>query len=380
MIVLILVYISFIGLGLPDTLLGAAWPSMYNDFVVPLAFAGIVSVIVSLGTIFSSLTCSPFIKKFGTAKITFFSVGLTIIGVLGYSFSNDFFILCLFAVPLGIGAGGVDVALNNYAALHFKAKHMNWLHAFWGIGATLSPIYLSVAYSFSATWREAYQGIGITLILIFLLLLFSIPYWKNSDSSKNALKNKDQKKLPKTIFLGIFVFFVYSAVEMTAGLWCGSYLSKIIGLTPAYTAMTVSGLFFSVTFGRILNGFLSLRFSNRQLIRMGIGVLFLGIMLLLLPNSSWFKIFGIFLLGLGCSPIYPSLIHETPIRFGKENSSKAIGLQMAASYAGTISMPPLFGLMTNYFSLSLFPFYIGFFAILLLLGIVLLDSLTKKNH
>ena len=169
MIVLILVYISFIGLGLPDTLLGAAWPSMYNDFVVPLAFAGIVSVIVSLGTIFSSLTCSPFIKKFGTAKITVFSVGLTIIGVLGYSFSSEFFILCLFAVPLGVGAGGVDVALNNYAALHFKAKHMNWLHAFWGIGATLSPIYLSVAYSFSATWREAYQGIGITLILIFLL-------------------------------------------------------------------------------------------------------------------------------------------------------------------------------------------------------------------
>ena len=349
-------------------------------YLIRLAFAGIVSVIVSLGTIFSSLTCSPFIKKFGTAKITVFSVGLTIIGVLGYSFSSEFFILCLFAVPLGIGAGGVDVALNNYAALHFKAKHMNWLHAFWGIGATLSPIYLSVAYSFSATWREAYQGIGITLILIFLLLLFSIPYWKNSDSSTSALENKDQKKLPKTIFLGIFVFFVYSTVEMTAGLWCGSYLSKIIGLAPAYTAMTVSGLFFSVTFGRILNGFLSLRFSNRQLIRMGIGVLFLGIMLLLLPNSSWFKIFGIFLLGLGCSPIYPLLIHETPIRFGKENSSKAIGLQMAASYAGTISMPPLFGLMTNYFSLSLFPFYIGFFAILLLLGIILLDSLTKKNH
>lgn len=380
--IIILVYLSFIALGLPDTLLGAAWPSMHKNLDVSLAFAGILSIIVSLGTILSSLICGFFVNKYGTAKITVCSIGLTLLGVLGYSFSNEFYHLCFWAIPLGIGAGGVDVALNNYAALNFKAKHMNWLHAFWGIGATLSPIYLSVAYSLSFTWREAYRGVGGTLFLIFLLLLFSIPKWKEEKVlPKETTNERDSVKnpLPKSIILGILVFFFYSAIEMTAGLWCGSYVSKILNLSPEFTAIAVSGLFFAVTLGRILNGFLSNRFSNRNLIHGGLVILFCGIFLMIVPLPFYFKIFGIILIGLGCSPIYPSLIHETPVRFGKEFSGKAIGLQMAASYAGTISMPPFFGWLSNQLSLNFFPYFLLIFGIALLIGIILLDNQTKEK-
>lgn len=353
---LIVTYIAFIGLGLPDTILGAAWPLMFGEFGVPVSVVSAVSIVISFGTILSSLFSVTLLRRFGTGKVVLASVLLTAVALLGYSVSGAFWLLCLFAVPLGVGGGSIDVALNNYAAVHFKPIHMHWLHASWGIGATLGPAVLSGVLYLGFAWRAAYTVVAGLLFGIAALMFFALPFWRHSSSSESASRAelpsiREALSIPGMRF-AMLSFFAYTCLENTSGLWCASYLNQVRGFAPERAAAVVSVLFMMLMLGRILNGALSVKFSNRALLRFGFALVILGILTLFSPLDPTI---GVALIGLGFAPGYPTLVHETPRNFGEQVSERALGLQMASSYVAAITVPPLFGALAGCFSLSLFP-------------------------
>ena len=394
---LIVIYVAFIGLGLPDTILGAAWPLMQQDLNTPISAAGILSIIVSIGTIISSLLTPKFLRILGTGKLVAYSIALTAIASIGYGFADSFNILCLWAIPMGIGAGAVDVAMNNFAAIYLESKHTNWLHASWGIGATLGPSLLSFSIMTSNGWRGAYEMIAILLAIIFTMILISLPLWKKQeanggvsgatnletathDSKANnsaQLSFREALRVPG-MKLSFFTFFFYSALEISTSLWCGTYLTAC-GFKPEVGAMVVSLMFASVMIGRIISGFFAIKFTDHRLIYAGIFIVAAGCLVLSLPLPLWMLPVCICLLGLGCAPVYPSLIHATPARFGEALSSRAISIQLAGSYVGSIIMPPAFGLVATKFSVHLWPISLSIFVGLLLLCVLLLDFVTHRK-
>ena len=394
---LIVIYVAFIGLGLPDTILGAAWPLMQQDLNTPISAAGILSIIVSIGTIISSLLTPKFLRILGTGKLVAYSIALTAIASIGYGFADSFNILCLWAIPMGIGAGAVDVAMNNFAAVYLESKHTNWLHASWGIGATLGPSLLSFSIMTSNGWRGAYEMVAILLAIIFTMILISLPLWKKQeanggvsgatnletathDSKANnsaQLSFREALRVPG-MKLSFFTFFFYSALEISTSLWCGTYLTAC-GFKPEVGAMVVSLMFASVMVGRIISGFFAIMFTDHRLIYAGIFIVAAGCLVLSLPLPLWMLPVCICLLGLGCAPVYPSLIHATPARFGEALSSRAISIQLAGSYIGSIIMPPAFGLVATKFSVHLWPISLSIFVGLLLLCVLLLDFVTHKK-
>jgi fucose permease len=380
-ILLIIIYLSFISLGLPDSLLGSAWPSMYGGLQVSLHYAGYISMIIAGGTVISSIFSEKIIRRFGTGVVTAFSVLMTAAALLGFSFSITFSLLCLWAIPLGLGAGSVDAALNNYVALHYKAKHMSWLHCFWGVGASTGPIIMSFFLINRNSWNLGYRTIGLLQCCLVTVLFITISLWGKNKSQNDNEKNETHKEISfKELFhtAGVkqvmVAFFCYCSLESTTGLWGSSFLVIERNISPETAARWISLYYIGITSGRFISGFLTMKLNNRQMIRLGQALIACGIIAVVLP-VDWLLLPGFFIIGLGCAPIYPSLIHETPRNFGSEKSQAVIGIQMASAYIGTTLMPPLFGKMTSYFSFNIFPLFIG---TILILNIFMVELLNKK--
>jgi fucose permease len=384
-ILLIIIYLSFISLGLPDSLLGSAWPSMYDGLNVPLHYAGYISMIIAGGTVISSFFSGRIIKRLGTGMVTALSVLMTAIALLGFSFSSAFALLCLWAVPLGLGAGSVDAALNNYVALHYKAKHMSWLHCFWGVGASMGPIIMSFFLINKNSWNMGYRAIGLIQCCLVAILFITISLWGKNKSQNNNEKNETSqgvkfKELFHTVGVKqiLIAFFCYCSLESTTGLWGSSFLVMGKNISPEIAARWISLYYIGITFGRFISGFLTMKLNNRQMVRLGQGLICCGIIAIILP-VSWFLLPGFFIIGLGCAPIYPSLLHDTPKNFGSEKSQAIMGIQMASAYIGTTFMPPLFGRITSCFGFNIFPLFIGGILILNIIMVELLNKRVDKN-
>lgn len=388
-LLLAIIYLAFISLGLPDSLLGSAWPTMYIQFDVPISYAGIISMIISAGTIISSLQSDRLTKWLGTGKVTAISVAATAVALFGFSFSHSFWALCLWAIPYGLGAGSVDASLNNYVALHYKSRHMSWLHCMWGVGATTGPYIMGIALSAGHGWNMGYRYIGIIQVILTSVLIFSLPLWKGrteeteveelqTDQAENGKKVLSVREILKISGARevMLCFFCYCALEQTTGLWASSYLSLHKGI-PAETAAAFASLFFiGITVGRAISGFVTMKLNDIQMIRLGQGIIVAGIVAMILPGSNILAMAGLVLIGLGCAPIYPCVIHSTPAHFGADKSQAIIGVQMAFAYIGTMLMPPLFGMIARGISVALLPFYL--FAILVVM-IIMHELLTKKT-
>ncbi len=379
---LALIYIAFISLGLPDSLLGSGWPVMHTELGVPVSFMGIVSMIISGGTIVSSLFSDKMTRKFGTRIVTVASVFLTVIALFGFSFSNRFWMLIVFAVPYGLGAGAIDAALNNYIALHYKAKHMSWLHCFWGVGTIVSPFIMSYALT-NRTWNSGYRIVGFLQLVIAVLLLVTLPVWKvNQTKSGETGKNiglLGALRIKGVPFL-LIGFFAYCAAEATAMQWASTYFVEVKGISAERAAGFAALFYIGITAGRFISGFITDKLGDRNTIRLGTAILACGVIALLVPVESYIVAFVAFLvIGFGCAPIYPCLIHSTPYNFGAENSGAIIGIQMASAYVGTTFIPPLFGILSNAISFSIMPVYLLVFFVLMIVMVEVTFRITRKE-
>jgi fucose permease len=365
-LLLAVIYLSFISLGLPDSLLGSAWPVIYPELNVPVSWSGIIFMIISAGTVISSLQSDRLTKRLGAGKITAISVAITAFALFGFSLSHSFVLLCIFAIPYGLGAGSVDAALNNYVALHFESRHMSWLHCMWGVGASAGPYIMSMAISNSGSWNNGYRIIGVIQAVLSFVIFISLPLWKKKEAGKdsvsketvtNPISLKEVIRFPgaKEVMLA---FFSYCALEQTVGLWASSYLVISRGISEV-TATAFAGLFYiGITAGRAVNGFLTFKLSDTKLIHLGQGLIALGIAMLILPLPQIIGLAGFVTIGLGCAPIYPCIIHATPTHFGRERSQAMVGVQMASAYIGTSIMPPLFGLLSVYTGIFMLPVFL----------------------
>lgn len=385
-LLLIIIYIAFISLGLPDSILGSAWPTMYGELNVPVSYAGIVSMIIAGGTIVSSLYSEKFIRKLGTGVLTSISVATTAIALLGFSFSNSFWHLCLWAIPYGLGAGSVDAALNNFVALHYKARHMNWLHSFWGVGATLGPYIMGLCLTNGLRWNSGYWTIGIIQTVLVVGLIISLPLWKGKQEAGEA-EAKESKSigLRETIKLPgakaiLTAFFCYCALESTTGLWASSYMVLHKGINAETAAKWASLFYLGITVGRFLSGFVADKLGNKFMVRIGQGTAGVGALLLMLPLGDIPALVGLILIGLGCAPIYPSLLHETPNNFGADKSASIMGMQMACAYVGTTFMSPLFGFIAEYINIRLYPLYLMFFVLLMFVMVERVNRQVAKRN
>lgn len=409
-LLLAVIYLAFIGLGLPDSLLGAAWPAMQPSLGVPLSYAGIISMIIALGTVVSSLQSDRLTLRLGTGRVTAISVGITAAALLGFSLSGSFCQLCLWAIPYGLGAGSVDAALNNYVALHYKSRHMSWLHCMWGVGAAAGPYLMGQALTGGAGWAAGYATVAGLQALLTLLLLCSLPLWQKRPGAAaqarptqaqatqttqtqaaqtapasvpatqpQGVQEAEEKRRPLPLAAVVRIrgvrevmlaFFCYCAVEQTCGLWASSFLHLGRGMSAERAAGLAALFFLGITAGRAVSGFLTLRLNDARMIRLGQQLLLLGTILLLLPLEGC-AFAGLLLAGLGCAPIYPCIIHATPSHFGKEQSQAIIGVEMAAAYIGTMLMPPLFGVLAGRIAVTLLPLY-------LLALLALMTAMTER--
>lgn len=366
-LLLIIIYLAFISLGLPDSLLGSAWPTMYQEFSVPISYAGGISMIIAVGTIISSLQSDRLTRKFGTGKVTAASVLMTAVALFGFSISHSYAALCLWSIPYGLGAGSVDASLNNYVALHYASRHMSWLHCMWGVGASLGPYIMGYALTSGQSWNMGYRYIAILQIMLTAILIFSLPLWKKQGNNDTGQTDEEAATKPLSLRQIIKIpgakeimitFFCYCALEQTTGLWASSYLVLRRGLSAETAAGFASLFFIGITAGRAFSGFLTIKLNDTQMIRLGQGFILSGIVLLFLPFGNVSSLLGLILIGLGCAPIYPSIIHSTPDHFGADKSQAMIGVQMASAYVGTCLMPPIFGFIANHISVFLFPVYL----------------------
>lgn len=401
-ILLLMIYLAFVSLGLPDALLGSAWPIMYQEFAVPVSYSGTVFMIICGGTILSSLNSEKLNRRFGTGKITAISVLLTAIALFGFSISHSFLMLCLFAIPYGLGAGSVDAALNHYVALHYSSRHMSWLHCMWGLGASVGPYIMGFVLQRGEPWSRGYLIVSLIQFALAIALFCSLSLWKkkpeelkeNSSNAPGALEgkaNSDGAEAPKQRALSlkeIFAipgakecmasFYSYCALEQTVGLWAGSFMVLALGMEENLAASFVALYYFGITFGRFLSGFFTMKWKDEQLVLGGSAIVFFGIFLLFTPWSKAMVLPALILIGLGCAPVYPSVIHSTPYNFGVEHSSALIGAQMASAYVGTLIMPPLFGVLGRSFSMKLFPYYSMFLLLLMIFAYRRMLQVTKK--
>lgn len=397
------IYLAFISLGLPDALVGAGWPVMHTDLGVPVAYAGLITMLIAGGTIVSSLFSDRLTRKLGTGLVTALSVGLTALALIGFSVSGNFWLLCLWAIPYGLGAGAVDAALNNYVALHYSSRHMNWLHAFWGVGASISPFIMSFALTKNLGWESGYRIVGIIQIILAVLLFVSIPLWRKVNPDKPAVSVADSPSTtsqaesaldtaqpeaatakPLTLAaalripgvpLILLAFIAYCALENTAFIWSSTYLVQDRGLSVESAAAFASFFLIGITAGRFLSGFIADKLGDKNLIRFGFLFIGVGALMMTLPvSTSAIALTGFVIAGLGAAPVYPAIIHSTPTNFGRENSQAIIGIQMAAAYTGSTFMPPLFGVLGAWLGMWILPFYILLFVVL---GLVMTERLNK---
>lgn len=383
-LLLAIIYLAFISLGLPDALLGAAWPSMYPQFDVPVSYAGIISMIIALGTVVSSLQSDRLTKKLGTGKVTAFSVLMTAMALFGFATSHSFGMLCLWAIPYGLGAGSVDASLNNYVALHYESRHMSWLHCMWGIGASAGPYIMGYALTEGWGWNSGYHIIAVLQIVLTAILLCSLPLWKQRPAEvlqDGKVQNVKALSIREVLQLAgareiLVCFFCYCALEQTTGLWASSYLTLHKGVSADTAASFASMFYLGITVGRALSGFLTMKLNDVQMIRLGEVIIGIGVLVMLLPFGQSLSLTGLILIGLGCAPVYPCVIHSTPAHFGADKSQAIIGIQMACAYVGTCLMPPVFGLIANHITVALLPVYL---LIILVLMVIMHELLCKKT-
>lgn len=400
-LLLAIIYLSFISLGLPDSLIGSAWPIMHVDLGVSMSSAGIITIIISVGTIIASFFSNALTNKLSTGLVTAISVTFTALGLIGFSFAKAFWMLCVFAIPYGLGAGAVDAALNNYVALNYPARHLSWLHCMWGVGASISPYIMSFALTGGLGWGSGFRIVFYIQISLSAILFFTLPVWKkcakkssnfenNIDriSKNGAIEQTEQKKVStasvfgiKGIYLVFIAFFAYCAMEQTAGLWATSYLVNYKGIEATVAAKFASFFYIGITLGRGISGFFAEKLGDKRLIRFGTIIILIGILLVAIPTSaSWPSLVGLIVIGLGCAPVYPAIIHSTPDNFGKENSQAVIGVQMAFAYIGITAMPPLFGLIAEKINIGLYSAYLLVFALLMLVMCEVLNAKVKRKY
>ena len=375
-------------MGLPDSVLGATWPSIYQEFDVPFSWAGIISVLVASMTVVSSLLSDRLTKKFGAGRVTTVSVAMTAAAIVGFSFGHSMISLCIWAIPYGLGAGSIDAALNNFVALHYASRHMSWLHCMWGVGASVGPYIMSSALKAGHNWNTGYRWISYIQIVITFILIMSLPLWKKQKLA--VAESKDAPKMEKPIPLKevvkipgaksvMLAFFCYCAVESTTGLWAASYLTLNYSVSAKRAAAFAALMFIGVTVGRALNGFLTFKLSDRQLIFGGASIVAICLIVLMLPlhnvNVALAAILGI---GFGCAPIYPCIIHSTPAHFGAEKSQALIGVQMASAYVGVTVVPPIFGFLARHITIALFPYFLAVILVLMLVMYINLERTTKS--
>ena len=401
-ILLLMIYLAFVSLGLPDALLGSAWPIMYQEFAVPVSYSGTVFMIICGGTILSSLNSEKLNRRFGTGKITAISVFLTAIALFGFSISHSFLMLCLFAIPYGLGAGSVDAALNHYVALHYSSRHMSWLHCMWGLGASVGPYIMGFVLQRGEPWSRGYLIVSLIQFALAVALFCSLSLWKKNpeelkeNAASTAKQEAPKQEAPKQeapkqralslreVFAipgakeSLASFYGYCALEQTVGLWAGSFMVLALGMEEKLAASYVALFYFGITFGRFLSGFFTMKWRDEQMVLGGSAIVFFGIFLLFTPWSKALVLPALILIGLGCAPVYPSVIHSTPYNFGVEHSSALIGAQMAAAYVGTLIMPPLFGVLGRSFSMKLFPYYSMFLLLFMVFTYRRMLQVTKK--
>lgn len=394
-ILLVIIYLAFISLGLPDSLLGAGWPVMHTDLGVSEAIAGVITMIISFGTILSSLLSDRLTHRFGAGKVTAVSVFMTAAALFGFSLSGQFWMLCLWAVPYGLGAGAVDAALNNYVALHYTSRQMSWLHCCWGLGASISPYIMGAALTGGLGWHSGYRIVAFIQIALSAILFISLPQWRNTPALTSPSGGKDQEtgradsgpmplreviRIPGAVYVFV-MFFAYCAMEQTAMLWASTYMAETKSV-PVDTAARFAALFtLGITAGRFISGFVSNRLGDRNMIRLGALVAGAGIVLIALPvEGTAFAMCGLGIMGVGCGPIYPSIIHATPDNFGAHNSQAVVGVQMASAYVGTTFMAPLFGAVSHIFGIGALSAYLFLLFILMLLMSACLNRAVDKRR
>ena len=364
-VLLIIIYLAFISLGLPDSMLGAAWPVAYAQLGAPVSYAGFVSIGITIGTVISSLVSVRVIRRFGTGGVTAACVLLTASALLGISFTHSFVVLLLLAIPLGLGGGAIDAALNNYVALHYKASHMSFLHSFWGVGATISPLIMSQFLKQNGNWQGGYRFVSIIQMSLAAIMFITLPLWgKVSHAAADELHggpieidNRAAIKKRGAIF-AVLSFFFYCAGEASVGLWAATYFVSVRGVDPSVAASWGSLFFFGIMGGRMISGLLAMRVKERTLINVGLVIAVVGALLLALPLPQIFSLAGLLLFGLGCAPVFPNLIHITPQRFGANYSQAIIGLQMASAYVGATLMPPVVGWIGQSIGFAGLPYYL----------------------
>ena len=379
-LLLAIIYLAFISLGLPDALLGAAWPAMHEGMNVPISYAGIISAVISVCTVISSLMSDRLHRRFGTGWIVAVSVAVSAASIFGFAFSRSFALLVALSIPYGLAAGSIDAALNNYVAMHYSSRHMSWLHCFWGVGTIISPVLMSYALSHTV-WNDGYRFVAYIQSGIVLVLLCTLPMWKNAQGvtanvgASRVLGLRRTLRIPGVPCL-LVGFFAYCAAESVAMLWASSYLVRVHGTSTERAAAFASLFFIGMTVGRFLSGFVAEHIGDRGMIRLGVGIALCGALLLFLPFGETTAILGLVVTGLGCAPIYPSIIHSTPKTFGAEYSQAIIGVQMASAYVGSTFSPPLFGLVAERTTLYLLPVWLIVF---LVLSLVLLERAARNS-
>ena len=375
---LMMIYLSFISLGLPDSMLGSAWPAMNVSLNAPLWGAGLVQMLISFCTIISSLNSAKLIRRFGTGKLTAISVATTALALLGFSLAKNYAFLLLMAVPLGLGAGAVDAGLNNYVALHCEAKHMSWLHCFWGVGTIIGPMILSAVLRVGGSWATGYRTVGLIQCAVSALLFATLGMWKcgniqREEHGAKALSVWEVLSLPGAK-AGMVTFLCYCAVESTLGLWGATYISQVRGVDEATAASFGAMFYIGITVGRAISGFMAMKLLPKQMVRVGQALLALGCIFMMIPAGSTLSGIGLVVCGLGCAPIYPNIIQDTPVNYGTENSQAAIGVQMAFAYVGSTFLPSIFGALAGAGGYGLLPY----FAISICVLMTVLFGIQKK--
>jgi fucose permease len=388
---LVIIYLAFISLGLPDSLLGVSWALMQPEFGAPLETAGLLFMTIAGGTIISSFVSGAVLNRFGTGIVTFVSVLMTACALLGFQFAPSLFWLFICAIPLGLGAGAVDTGINNYVASHYKAHHMSWLHCFWGVGATLGPVIMAQYISGQHSWRSGYLAIAGLQFVLVVILFFTLPLWSKVAGNNNVNKTQEPKNTNRAdvvkqkplqirgVKLALLSFLFYCGAEATMGLWGSSFLVNVKDLSVEAAAKWVSLYYAGITIGRFITGFITLKIDNRTLIRMGQIIALVGAALLFLPLPSAFSLVGFIMVGLGLAPIFPCMLHETPTRFGQEHSQTIMGYQMAIAYTGSTFLPPLLGFVAAHSTIGIFPFVIVSFIAIMFIGSERLNSIFNKN-
>lgn len=376
-----LIYLIFISLGLPDTILGVAWPSMNGEFQVAASSAGIIAMVISMGTIFSSFQTNRMIQKIGVGNLIVCSIFFTVIGLCGFSISQNFFFLIISALPLGLGAGAIDTAVNDYVALHYKAHHMNWLHGFWGIGATLGPIIMGF-YLKNQNWRGGYLILVCLQFVLVVIVFFSRKQWKQPRKILHASEMQDSMltliKRPGIIF-SLICFVFYVGIEACMGLWGSSFLVRVKDIPVATAAFMTSGYYASLTVGRLAAGFFTFFLTSRKILYLS-ELLLLGGVVILFLGSGNFAAVGFIFTGLGSAAIFPTMLHETPERFGTKDSARIMSLQLALAYTGTTCLPPVLGFLAERFTLVIFPYLLFLFGCILLVSTITLEKKVKRHQ